>query len=70
MTDERDEMRLENDEEQDVEGHSHLKGSHLKGSHLKGRALKGETDEGADDEVDGHMGLKGRALKGEPGLGG
>jgi hypothetical protein len=63
MTDERDEMRLENDEEQDVEGHSHLKGAHLKGSHLKG-----EMDEGEDD-VEGHMHLKGRALKGEPGLG-
>jgi hypothetical protein len=65
MTDEtRDDARLENDEEQDVEGHSHLKGSHLKGSHLKG-----ETDEGSDD-VEGHMHLKGRALRGEPGLGG
>jgi hypothetical protein len=54
MTDERDDQRLETDEEQDVEGHRAL----------KGRALKGETDETTEDEVEGHMGLQGRALRG------
>ena len=54
MTDERDEQ-LENDEEQDVEGHRAL----------KGRALKGEMDEGTEDDVEGHMRLKGRALRGQ-----
>ena len=57
MTDEtRDDARLEQDEEQDVEAHHKLKGAMDEGA----EEFRGETD----DDVEGHMHLKGSHLKG------
>ena len=55
MTDEpREDAPLEeNEDEQDVEGHSGLSGSGLSGSGLSGEPELSRSDE--DDEVEGHL---------------
>ncbi len=53
MTDQTDDARLENEEQEDVEGHGALSEPHL---------APGLAHDEGDDDVEGHANLKGGAL--------